>query len=233
AGSSERRSFTPGLYVGAVLNLGAGHIFCNMLKYLKMTASSNFGNVFSVLVASAFLPFLPMLPIQLLLQNLLHDFSQTSIPFDRVDPEQLQTPQRWDPAGLGRFMLFFGPISSIFDILTFVLMWYVFGANSPEHQSLFQSGWFVEGLLSQALVVHLIRTRNIPFVQSRAAPALLIMTALVMLAGLLLPFSPLAVYFDMQPLSWSYFPFLLVILLGYAWLTQLLKNAWVRRYGWQ
>ncbi|QDJ49458.1 magnesium-translocating P-type ATPase [Bordetella hinzii] len=208
-------------------------IFCNMLKYLKMTASSNFGNVFSVLVASAFLPFLPMLPIQLLLQNLLYDFSQTAIPFDRVDAEQLQAPQRWDPAGLGRFMVFFGPISSIFDIMTFALMWYVFGANSPAHQSLFQSGWFVEGLLSQALVVHLIRTRNIPFVQSRAAPALLVMTALVMLAGLLLPFTPLAAYFDMQPLSWTYFPFLAAILLGYACLTQLLKNVWVRRYGWQ
>ncbi|AZY50140.1 magnesium-translocating P-type ATPase [Bordetella avium] len=208
-------------------------IFCNMLKYLKMTASSNFGNVFSVLVASAFLPFLPMLPIQLLLQNLLYDFSQTAIPFDNVDSEQLRSPQRWDAADLGRFMMFFGPISSVFDILTFALLWYVFGANSPDHQTLFQSGWFVEGLLSQALVVHLIRTRHIPFVQSRAAPALLIMTALVMLVGLALPFSPVASYFEMQALPWTYFPFLVLILLGYATMTQKLKNVWVRRYGWQ
>ncbi len=208
-------------------------IFCNMLKYLKMTASSNFGNVFSVLVASAFLPFLPMLPIQLLLQNLLYDFSQTAIPFDRVDAEQLQVPQHWDPEGLGRFMVFFGPISSIFDILTFALMWYVFQANTPEHQTLFQSGWFIEGLLSQTLIVHLIRTRHVPFLQSRAAPALLWMTLLIMAVGVALPFTPLASYFDMQPLPWTYFPFLLAILLGYAGLTQALKNVWVRRYGWQ
>ena len=111
--------------------------FCNMLKYLKMTASSNFGNVFSVLVASAFLPFLPMLPIHLLLQNLMYDISQTAIPFDNVDEELLKKPQQWDPDGLGRFMVFFGPISSIFDIATYALMWYVFQANAPEHQTLF------------------------------------------------------------------------------------------------
>jgi Mg2+-importing ATPase len=106
--------------------------FANMLKYIKMTASSNFGNVFSVLVASAFLPFLPMLPLHLLIQNLLYDVSQVAIPFDNVDDEQIQKPQRWNPADLGRFMLFFGPISSIFDILTFCLMWWVFHANTPE-----------------------------------------------------------------------------------------------------
>jgi Mg2+-importing ATPase len=119
--------------------------FANMLKYIKMTASSNFGNVFSVLVASAFLPFLPMLPLHLLIQNLMYDVSQVAIPFDNVDDEQIQKPQHWNPADLGRFMLFFGPISSIFDILTFCLMWFVFHANTPEHQTLFQSGWFVVG----------------------------------------------------------------------------------------
>ena len=122
--------------------------FANMLKYIKMTASSNFGNVFSVLVASAFIPFLPMLPMHLLVQNLLYDVSQIAIPFDNVDEEMLKKPQRWQPADVGRFMLFFGPISSIFDILTFGLMWYVFKANTPEHQTLFQSGWFVVGLLT-------------------------------------------------------------------------------------
>ncbi|MGY6269981.1 magnesium-translocating P-type ATPase [Achromobacter denitrificans] len=207
--------------------------FCNMLKYLKMTASSNFGNVFSVLVASAFLPFLPMLPIHLLLQNLMYDISQTAIPFDNVDEELLQRPQQWDPDGLGRFMVFFGPISSIFDIATYALMWYVFQANAPEHQTLFQSGWFVEGLLSQTLVVHMIRTRRIPFLQSRAAWPLMGMTLMVVILGLLLPFSPLAGYFQLQALPWSYFPWLAGILLGYCVLTQSLKGIWVRRYGWQ
>ena len=207
--------------------------FCNMLKYLKMTASSNFGNVFSVLVASAFLPFLPMLPIHLLLQNLMYDISQTAIPFDNVDEELLKQPQQWDPEGLGRFMVFFGPISSIFDIATYALMWYVFQANAPEHQTLFQSGWFVEGLLSQTLVVHMIRTRKIPFLQSRAAWPLMGMTLMVVILGLLLPFSPLAEYFQLQALPWSYFPWLAGILLGYCVLTQLLKGVWVRRYGWQ
>ncbi len=138
--------------------------FANMLKYIKMTASSNFGNVFSVLVASAFLPFLPMLPLHLLIQNLLYDVSQVAIPFDNVDDEQIEKPQRWNPADLGRFMIFFGPISSIFDILTFCLMWWVFKANVPEAQTLFQSGWFVVGLLSQTLIVHMIRTRRVPFI---------------------------------------------------------------------
>lgn len=207
--------------------------FCNMLKYLKMTASSNFGNVFSVLVASAFLPFLPMLPIHLLLQNLMYDISQTAIPFDNVDEELLKQPQQWDPDGLGRFMVFFGPISSLFDIATYALMWYVFQANAPEHQTLFQSGWFVEGLLSQTLIVHMIRTRRIPFLQSRAAWPLMAMTMMVVAMGLVLPFSPLAEYFQLQALPWSYFPWLVGILLGYCVLTQLLKGIWVRRYGWQ
>ncbi|WP_313064952.1 magnesium-translocating P-type ATPase [Achromobacter animicus] len=207
--------------------------FCNMLKYLKMTASSNFGNVFSVLVASAFLPFLPMLPIHLLLQNLMYDISQTAIPFDNVDEELLKQPQRWDPDGLGRFMVFFGPISSIFDIATYAVMWYVFQANAPEHQTLFQSGWFVEGLLSQTLIVHMIRTRRIPFLQSRASWPLMGMTLMVIALGLVLPFSPLAEYFQLQALPWSYFPWLVGILLGYCVLTQALKGIWVRRYGWQ
>ncbi|WP_152223226.1 magnesium-translocating P-type ATPase [Pseudomonas sp. SCB32] len=207
--------------------------FANMLKYIKMTASSNFGNVFSVLVASAFLPFLPMLPLHLLVQNLLYDVSQTAIPFDNVDPEQLTKPQRWKADDIGRFMLFFGPLSSIFDILTYALMWFVFAANSPEHQTLFQSGWFVEGLLSQTLVVHLIRTRRLPFVQSRAAWPLLAMTLVIVGIGLLLPMSPLAGYFKLQALPWTYFPFLLAILIGYVGVVQAMKGWFVRRYGWQ
>ena len=207
--------------------------FANMLKYIKMTASSNFGNVFSVLVASAFLPFLPMLPLHLLIQNLLYDVSQVAIPFDNVDDEQIRKPQRWNPADLGRFMVFFGPISSIFDILTFCLMWWVFHANTPEHQTLFQSGWFVVGLLSQTLIVHMIRTRRIPFIQSRAAWPLIVMTLLVMVVGIALPFSPLAGYLQLQALPLSYFPWLIAILAGYMTLTQMVKGFYSRRYGWQ
>ena len=207
--------------------------FANMLKYIKMTASSNFGNVFSVLVASAFLPFLPMLPLHLLVQNLLYDISQITIPFDNVDKEFLEKPQRWDPKEIGRFMIFFGPISSIFDIATFALLWYVFGANTTEHQTLFQSGWFIEGLLSQTLIVHMIRTRKIPFFQSRASWALISMTVIIMAIGILLPMSPLAHYFKLEALPLSYFPWLLLILGAYAVLTQMMKGWYAKRYGWQ
>ena len=207
--------------------------FINMLKYIKMTASSNFGNVFSVLIASAFIPFLPMLPLHLLVQNLLYDISQTTIPFDHVDEEMLSQPQKWNPDALSRFMIFFGPISSIFDIATYVLMWNVFGANSPAQQTLFQSGWFIEGLLSQTLIVHMIRTRKIPFIQSRAAWPLLVMTVVIAAVGIFIPMGPLAPYFKLQALPLSYFPWLVVILLGYMALTQVMKNWYARRYGWQ
>lgn len=207
--------------------------FANMLKYIKMTASSNFGNVFSVLVASAFIPFLPMLPMHLLVQNLLYDVSQSAIPFDNVDDEMLKKPQRWQPADVGRFMLFFGPISSIFDILTFCLMWYVFQANTPEHQTLFQSGWFVVGLLTQTLIVHMIRTPKIPFLQSRAAMPLLVMTGVIMAIGIFLPMGPLASYFKLEALPPLYFVFLPVILLAYMGLTQAVKGFYIRKFGWQ
>ena len=207
--------------------------FANMLKYIKMTASSNFGNVFSVLVASAFIPFLPMLPMHLLVQNLLYDVSQIAIPFDNVDEEMLKKPQRWQPADVGRFMLFFGPISSIFDILTFGLMWYVFKANTPEHQTLFQSGWFVVGLLTQTLIVHMIRTPKIPFLQSRAAMPLMVMTGVIMAVGIFLPMGPLAAYFKLQALPPLYFVFLPMILLAYMVLTQAVKGFYIRKFGWQ
>ena len=207
--------------------------FANMLKYIKMTASSNFGNVFSVLVASAFIPFLPMLPMHLLVQNLLYDISQIAIPFDNVDEELLKKPQRWQPADVGRFMLFFGPISSIFDITTFAVMWYVFGANTPEHQTLFQSGWFVVGLLTQTLIVHMIRTPKVPFLQSRAAMPLMVMTGLIMAVGIFLPMGPLAHYFKLQALPPLYFAILPVILIAYVALTQAVKGFYVRKFGWQ
>jgi len=207
--------------------------FCNMLKYIRMTASSNFGNVFSVLVASAFLPFLPMLPLQLLTQNLLYDISQTGIPFDRVDAELVARPLAWNPADIGRFMLFFGPISSLFDLLTFALMWFVFDANNLAQQGLFQSGWFVVGLLTQTLIVHMIRTPKLPFVESRAAAPLLATTAAIMALGVWLPMGALAPYFKLQPLPLAFFGWLVAILLGYALLTTGMKTLYVRRFGWQ
>ncbi|AIL76053.1 magnesium-translocating P-type ATPase [Acinetobacter baumannii] len=207
--------------------------FANMLKYIKMTASSNFGNVFSVLIASAFIPFLPMLPIHLLIQNLLYDVSQIVIPFDNVDEELIAKPQRWQPEEVGRFMVVFGPISSIFDMITFGLMWFVFSANTPEHQTLFQSGWFVVGLLTQTLIVHMIRTAQIPFIQSRAATPLLIMTAVIMCIGIFLPMGPLASYLKLQALPLSYFLYLPVILGVYMCVTQWVKKIYIRCYGWQ
>jgi Mg2+-importing ATPase len=204
--------------------------FGNIIKYIKMTASSNFGNVFSVLVASAFLPFLPMLPIHLLIQNLLYDMSQTAVPFDRVDREYLNTPRKWVASDIARFMLWIGPISSLFDVTTFVVMWHVFGADSPAHQSLFQSGWFIEGLLTQTLIVHMIRTEKIPFVQSTATPPLLLLTAAIMAIGIAIPFSPWGHHIGLVPLPAAYFGWLAATLLGYCLLTQLIKAWYIRRY---
>ena len=205
--------------------------FGNINKYIKMTASSNFGNMFSVMFASAFLPFLPMMPIHLLIQNLLYDISQTTIPFDRMDPEFLRKPRKWDASDLKRFMIYIGPISSIFDIVTYLVMWHVFGCNSPEHQSLFQSGWFIEGLLSQTLIVHMIRTRKIPFIQSRATWPVIGMTTLVMVIGIVIPFTSFGASIGLQALPLSYFPWLMGILLSYCVLTQLIKNWYVRRFS--
>jgi P-type Mg2+ transporter len=222
----------------SLLVLSAGVVegrttFCNMLKYIRMTASSNFGNVFSVLVASAFLPFLPMLPLQLLVLNLLYDVGQTGIPFDNVDADLVTKPLKWNPSDIGRFMLFFGPISSLFDIITFAVMWWVFAANSVAQQGLFQSAWFVESLLTQTLVVHMLRTPKLPFVQSRAAAPLLVMTLVIMAIGLWLPLSPLADYLKLQALPAAYCGWLVAILLGYCTLTTLMKQLYIRRVGWQ
>ncbi|WP_286925643.1 magnesium-translocating P-type ATPase [Flavobacterium sp. UBA4197] len=205
--------------------------FGNIIKYIKMTASSNFGNMFSMLGASILLPFLPMLPIHLLIQNLLYDISQISIPWDRMDEDFLEKPQKWDAAGISRFMLYIGPISSIFDYATFAVLFFVFKANAPEHQSLFQTGWFVEGLLSQTLIVHMIRTRKIPFVQSWATAPVVALTSLVMLIGLAIPFTPFAKTVNLQALPLAYFPWLIGILTGYCLLTQLVKTQFLKKFG--
>lgn len=204
--------------------------FGNITKYMKMTASSNFGNMFSVLAASAFLPFLPMLSIHLLVQNLLYDISQTTIPFDRMDEDYLRKPRRWDASDLSHFMIFIGPISSIFDITTYLLMWYVFNCSSPVAQSLFQSGWFVEGLLSQTLIVHMIRTKKIPFIQSRASWPVMSMTLAIMAVGIIIPFTKFGSYIGLTPLPLSYFPWLAVTLIAYCVLTQLIKEWYIKKF---
>ncbi|WP_368884428.1 magnesium-translocating P-type ATPase [Providencia vermicola] len=205
--------------------------FGNIIKYLNMTASSNFGNVFSVLIASAFIPFLPMLAIHLLVQNLLYDISQLALPWDKMDKEFLKRPRKWDAKNIGRFMVWIGPTSSIFDITTFALMWYVFQANSVAHEALFQSGWFVEGLLSQTLVVHMLRTQKIPFIQSTAALPVLLTTGLIMALGLYIPFSPFGKWIGLQPLPIEYFPWLVLTLVSYCVVAQLMKQFYIKRFG--
>lgn len=205
--------------------------FGNIVKYIKMTASSNFGNMFSMIGASALLPFLPMLPLQILTQNLLYDVSQSSIPWDTMDKDFLEKPKKWEAASIKKFMLYIGPLSSIFDYVTFVVLFFIFKANTPEQQGLFQTGWFVEGLLSQTLIVHIIRTKKIPFIQSWAATPVVALTSLIMLIGIMVPFTPMAVYLKMQPLPLSYFPYLIGILTGYCVLTQFVKQWFIREFG--
>lgn len=218
-----------------LLVLGEGvikgrEVYGNIIKYIKMTVSSNFGNVLSVLIASALLPFLPMLPLQILIQNLLYDFSQISIPWDQMDKEFLRKPRTWDPSGIMLFMVCIGPISSIFDMTTFWLLWHVYGANSVENQALFQTGWFVEGLLSQTMIVHMIRTRKIPFIQSIASLPVIITTLLIMGIGLYLPFSRFGAAVQLVPLPDSYFIWLLLTLLAYCVLTQFVKIAYIKKF---
>jgi len=219
-----------------VINAGVikgREVYGNIIKYIKMTASSNFGNVFSVLIASAILPFLPMLPLQLLVQNLFYDISQLALPWDRKDHDFLKKPRKWEPTGIARFMIFIGPTSSIFDMTTFALMWYVYQANSPATESLFQSGWFVEGLISQTLIVHMIRTQKIPFIQSMAATPLILMTSIIMLLGVFLPFSSLGTYLHLVALPGSYFFWLLLTLLSYCVVVQVVKTWYIKRFsGW-
>lgn len=210
--------------------------FGNILKYLNMTASSNFGNVFSVLIASAFLPWEPMLAMQLLIQNLIYDLSQMFLPWDRMHPDFVKKPRKWDAGNIGRFMVWLGPTSSVFDIVTYVLMWTVFGAGAAFHlhgggQSIMNSGWFIEGLVSQTLVVHMLRTRKIPFVQSTASLPVLLSTSVAILVGCWLPFSPLAGALGFISLDHSYWLWLVATILGYMMLTQVVKTLYIRRYG--
>ena len=211
-------------------------IFGNIIKYIKMTVSSNFGNMLSVLAASAFLPFLPMMPVQLLLLDLLYNISQISIPWDNMDEEYLRTPRKWDASGIGKFMLCIGPVSSVFDIATFAVMWFVFGCNTaadPALVGLFNAGWFVESLISQTLIIHLIRTPKIPFVQSRAAAPVVTLTSIIMAVGIAIPFTSFGRSIGFSPLPGGYFAWLAAIVLCYIVLQQIVKTIYIRvNHSW-
>lgn len=208
-------------------------VFANIVKYIRMGASSNFGNMFSVLGASAFLPFVPMAPIQVLANNMMYDFSQIPIPTDAVDDEQVARPRPWDINEIKRFILFIGPISSIFDYTTYFVMLYLFKCWTADeyHTSLFQTGWFVESLMTQTLIIHVIRTNKIPFIQSRASLAMILTSAGIMGIGAWLPYSPLASSLGLTGLPALYWPILLVTLLCYVGLTQFVK-VWLLRRQW-
>jgi P-type Mg2+ transporter len=213
-------------------------VFSNIVKYVRMGASSNFGNMFSVLGASAFVPFLPMRPIQILANNLLYDIGQAAIPTDAVDAERVQKPRAWDINELTRFILFIGPCSSVFDYSTFFLMLYVFecwDVSTPgvaaHSQSLFQTGWFVESLLTQTLIIHVIRTNKIPFLQSRPSASLMLTSLALMAVGVALPFTALGRYLGFTALPPLYWPYIALTLFLYVFLTQAVK-AWLVRHAW-
>jgi magnesium-transporting ATPase (P-type) len=206
-------------------------VFVNILKYIRMGASSNFGNMFSVLGASAFLPYQPMLPIQILTNNLLYDFSQVAIPTDNVNVNLIAKPQPWNMGEITRFILFIGPVSSIFDYTTFFVMLYLFHCWAPSGAALFHTGWFVESLMTQTLIIHVIRTRQIPFIQARASTALTITTVVIMAISAWLPYSPLASLLGFVPLPGLFWPILFLTLLCYVVLTQLVK-MWLIRKNW-
>ncbi len=224
-------------------------VFANIVKYIRMGASSNFGNMFSVLGASAWFPFLPMQPLQILTNNLLYDFSQVPIPTDNVGAQYIAKPRPWNIGEIAKFIVFIGPISSIFDYTTFSVMWFFFkcnqvgltpelvarfgddAANHTHAAALFNTGWFVESIMTQTLIIHVIRTSLIPFIQSRASWQLTMTTILIMLIGAILPYSPLAGPLGFVPLPWQFWPILAATLLCYVGLTQIIK-AWMVRKNW-
>jgi Mg2+-importing ATPase len=206
-------------------------VFGNIIKYIKMAASSNFGNMFSVVGASAFLPYLPMLPIQVLTNNLLYDFSQTTIPTDKVDADWLVKPRKWAVNEIQRFILFIGPVSSVFDYITFFILWHFFDCkNNP---ALFHTGWFVESLFTQTLIIHIIRTNKIPFFESRASWPLLLTSVIIVVVGAWLTVSPFAETLGFVQLPSIYWLWLAGILAGYITATQLIKNWFNRKYSTQ
>jgi Mg2+-importing ATPase len=217
--------------------------FANIIKYIKMTASSNFGNMFSMLVASIFLPFLPMLPIQILVLNLIYDVSCISIPWDNVDTDYLKKPRNWEAPSIKKFMFWIGPTSSVFDITTYALMYLVIcpaiygrynasGTDKVAFEALFRAGWFVESLWSQTLVIHLIRTPKVPFIESRASAVVLLFTTVAIAVGTMIPFMSVAGGgLRMEPLPAIFFVWLAGTIFAYMLLVTILKKIYVSRYG--
>lgn len=220
--------------------------YANMIKYIKMTASSNFGNMFSVLAASAFLPFLPMAALHLIFLNLIYDLSCTAIPWDNVDSEFLKKPSQWNATSVSKFMLWIGPTSSVFDIATYLLLYFVIcpmvcgglmfhqitdPAMQTVYISVFQAGWFVESMWSQALVIHMIRTPKIPFIQSRASLSVTLLTFAGISVVTLIPFTPLGTVLGFSALPAVYFAWLALIIGGYMVLVTVMKRIYVKRFG--
>ena len=203
--------------------------FTNLLKYIKMATSGNFGNMISVIIASIFVPFLPMLPVHILIQNLLNDFAQIGMPFDNVDKEYIEKPKTWNTKGIKRFMFNFGLISTVLDIMCFVVLWYVFKFNTVEKAVMFQSGWFVFGILSQTLIIHLIRTSKIPFFESKSSKSLLISTFLVVLITLVIAFTNIAIIFDLSKLPYLYLAWTGILMTIYALFIQVYKKFYIKK----
>ena len=201
--------------------------FTNLLKYIKMATSGNFGNMLSIIVASIFLPFLPLLPVHILIQNLLNDFAQIGMPFDNVDTEYLKEPKNWNTKGIKKFMFAFGIISTVLDILCFIILWFVFKFNTVESAVLFQSGWFVFGILSQTLIIHMIRTSKIPFIQSKSSKQLLVSTFTIVIITLIISFTSIATIFDLSKLPYNYLIWILILLSIYILFIQIYKKIYI------
>ena len=203
--------------------------FTNILKYMMMATSGNFGNMVSVVIASLLLPFLPMLPVHILVQNLLNDFAQMGMPFDNVDKEYIEKPKTWNTKNLKKFMFAFGGISTILDLLCFAVLWYVFKFNTIEKAVLFQSGWFVFGILSQTLIIHMIRTRKIPFIESRSSKQLILSTFTIVLITLLIVFTNIATTFDLAILPINYLAWIAGLMIIYIIFIQMYKKFYIRK----
>ena len=201
-----------------------------MNKYLKMAISGNFGNMISVLIASLALPFLPLKPVHILVQNILNDFAQLGMPYDNVEKEYIEKPMKWDIASLKQFMVYFGLTSTLLDILCFAVLWFIFGYKSIPQAESFQCGWFIFGVISQTLVIHTIRTHKLPFVSSMASRELIVSTSAVVLVTLIIGFSRIALILDMNPMPYSYLMWLAILMIVYMLVAQIVKNIYIKKF---
>lgn len=205
-------------------------IFANIMKYLNMAISSNVGNMISVILASILLPFLPLLPIHILIQNLLYDFSQVGIPFDKVDKSYLKKPRTWMATNITRFIAWFAPLSSVFDLIIFAILWYIIGANTIFYQAVFQSGWFMMGIISQTLIVHVIRTKKVPFFKSLASPIIILTTVIISVIGFVLPSTKLGAFMGLVTLPQVYILWLIIVIISYMLIADFIKLIYLKKY---